>query len=95
MAWELGPLYLEAGRSTRIVYGWDDGGYKGIQMVQPRPHLHGEGSWITVVGGRAEVAVTAHSVVFDPPTRRYEYTVDVTARDGDWYQYHLRGQGVG
>ena len=94
MAWELGPHYLEAGRSMRMGFEWSDGKYKGIQMVQPRPHLHGEGGFIVVVGGRAEVAVTAHSVVFDPPSERYKYTVDVTARAGDWYQFHLRGQRV-
>lgn len=95
MAWELGPYYLEAGRSMRIGYEWSDGRYKGIQMVQPRPHLWGEGGGFVVVGGRAEVAVTAHSVVFDPPSGRYSYTADVTARDGDWFHFHLRGQGIG
>lgn len=94
MAWELGPYFLEAGRSARLGFEWSDGGYKGIQMVQPRPQLYGEGGFVIVVGGRAEVAVTSHSVVFDPPSRRYQYIVDVTARDGDWYQFNLRGNRV-
>jgi hypothetical protein len=94
MAWELGPNYLRAGESTRFWFEWPDGSYKGIQIAQPRPHRWGEGGGIIVVGGRAEVAVTAHSVVFDPETRRYRYTVDLTARDGDWYQFHMRGTRV-
>ena len=89
MAWQIGRLYLEAGRSARHGFAWGDGGYKGIQMVHAKPERHE-----VVIGGRAEVVVTAHSVVVDPGTNRYTYTVDVTARDGDWYLYRLRGQRV-
>lgn len=93
MAWELGPLFLEAGRSARLAYGWSDGSYHGIQMVHAKPETWASGPF-TVVGGPAEVAVTDYSVAFDPPTGRYTYTVDLTARRGDWYQYRLRGDRI-
>jgi hypothetical protein len=93
MAWEIGPYYLEAGQSARYGFTWG-GQYRGIQLVQAKPEVRGAGSGVSVIGGPVDLAVTEQSMVFDPSTRAYTYQVDVTARDGDWYQFRLRGQRV-
>jgi hypothetical protein len=93
MAWEIGPYFLEAGRTMRIWFSWG-GSYKGIQVVQARPERHGTGTPIFVIGGRVELVVNNAAMEFDPESQAYAYLVDVHARDGDWYQFRLRGHRV-
>lgn len=93
MAWEIGPYFLEAGRTARHWFSWG-GSYKGIQVVQARPEVWGTGGWIRIFGGRVELVVDNPSLEFEPESGSYTYNVDVHARDGDWYQYRLRGQRV-
>lgn len=94
MAWDIGPFFLESGRSARVGFAWTDGRYRGVQMVHAKPESGGTGSNIIIVGAPVEIAVTGHTVSYHQVEERYGYSVDLTAERGTWFQYRLRGNRV-
>ncbi|MEL6430414.1 MAG: hypothetical protein AAFZ87_14740 [Planctomycetota bacterium] len=94
MAWEIGPFFMREGASARFSFGWNNGRYRGVQMVHAKPESQGEGGRFIIVGADTEIAVTGHTVTYLQTEDRYRYAVDLTAERGSWFQYQLRGNRV-